>query len=278
MSIVHPYFCTECKKELQHLDQLLFVEEGSNRGFCSEDCILDFYQIYVNYYKKKLQDEIQRLGLDESILIKKDDDDLVEELSRGPSEIYCLSNELNEEVYFYIKKVGKITSVMTCSVFNQTPAFIFNIFHTENIDLINSYRIGEKREMQLRQNEEVSTVEAELIQSLENKKSQLLSEVIIERKDSDIPIEFFSEFDEFISETMDLPDEVYSMTDIEGDKIFYFLRSFSNPKFKNFYYIVISLELKTDETVTYIPILSFPTNDIFVYQNYRRGSRHRLSH
>jgi hypothetical protein len=225
-----------------------------------------------------LKENLHILNLEEIVLVKKNDEELIEDLSLRPSDVYCLTNELNEEVFFYIKKIKNIYSVMTCTVFNQAPAFIFNIFHTENDDLVRLYRIGEKREMKSVVFDNASTIDAELIQSLENKKSQLLSEVIIERKDSDIPIEFFSDFDECISVTMDMPDEVFSMSDKEGDKIFYFLKSFSDSKYKNYYYIVMALELLTDETATYIPILSFPTNDIYVYQNYRRGSRHRLSH
>jgi len=38
------YFCTECKKVIPRLDQLLFVDGNSSKGFCCEECIEDFYR------------------------------------------------------------------------------------------------------------------------------------------------------------------------------------------------------------------------------------------
>ena len=58
MSLKKPlFYCQNCKKITTHLESLLFVEDQSPRGFCSEKCIEQNYQHLVDYFdqwEKKL--------------------------------------------------------------------------------------------------------------------------------------------------------------------------------------------------------------------------------
>ena len=63
------YFCHECKKIVQSLSELYFVEENSTNGFCSEACIEQFYKslvanlsIYPEKQRILLLSEIVRLS------------------------------------------------------------------------------------------------------------------------------------------------------------------------------------------------------------------------
>jgi len=46
------YFCNQCKKIITALEDLLFVEDGVSRGFCSEKCIEQFFMPIVQYFEK----------------------------------------------------------------------------------------------------------------------------------------------------------------------------------------------------------------------------------
>ena len=111
------------------------------------------------------------------------------------------------------------------------------------------------------------------IQLLESKKSNLLAEILMTRKDSDIPFEDYDGYESCFQETLDFPDEVFEKKDKEGDMVFTYIKSFSRGT-ESFSYIVICLKriIETD-TVNVYPILAFPTTDIELCQEFSGGTR-----
>ena len=56
------YICNQCKKLISDIEELLFVEENSPRGFCSEKCIEGFYTPLFNHFEnavKKYREELK---------------------------------------------------------------------------------------------------------------------------------------------------------------------------------------------------------------------------
>ena len=47
------YYCNHCKSFIDELEDLLFVEEGNSKGFCSENCIEKFYQHLVEFFEER---------------------------------------------------------------------------------------------------------------------------------------------------------------------------------------------------------------------------------
>jgi hypothetical protein len=111
------------------------------------------------------------------------------------------------------------------------------------------------------------------IQLLESKKSNLLAEILMNRKDSDIPFEDYTGYESCFQETLDMPDEVFEKKDKEGDMIFTYIKAFSRGT-ETFYYIVTCLKrIMEGENVNVYPILALPTTDMEMCQEFRGGTR-----
>ncbi len=253
------YCCTECKKIVISLDQLLFVEENSVKGFCSEECIEFFYSPMLKYYEEILYSFRTELKLqNESITYDLSEQELMEEVIHTPSEIWRNENELHEEVFSYIKHFTNSSVIVLCTVLRLEPSFIFLMTKTSSQELVSKFRIGER--IVINSDSEVE----DLIQELEGKKSQLLAELLSKRKDDDIPFEEFSEYDNFLDITLESPDETFEVKDREGDLLVTSIKSFTKNN-KNFFYIIITLKNMN--------ILSFPTEDMELYSEFRIGKK-----
>jgi hypothetical protein len=278
MSIDHPYLCNECKKIINDPSDLLFVEEGSSRGFCSEECIEDFYLPYMKYFDDQVL-ELRRKHqvIDEKEFDNENDQMLVDIVAKDPDEIWRSVNDLKEEIFYYLKFYDGIYIVVVCTIFNETPSFILSLIKTRSQKLAHEFKIGEK--LDIRQTELSNANNAEededvFIESLENKKSSLLGDIINHRKESDINFEDFISYDIFLEETLANPDEIYELKDREGDKLTHFLKSFVDSKFGSFFYVVIGMKkINSSQEEMFYPILSFPTNDISIFQDFRKGDR-----
>lgn len=72
---------------------------------------------------------------------------------------------------------------------------------------------------------------------------------------------------------MDNPDEIFEEKDREGDKLFYYLKTFVDNRLGNFFYVVISMKNKDANEEVLYPIISFPTNDYNLFNQYRHGDK-----
>lgn len=276
--LVHPYVCNECKKVIDEASDLLFVEEGSSRGFCSEECIEDFYTPYMNFFEKKVLDIRTELNLVDEVVENFDNDQLlVDEVAANPDQIYKSQNELKEEIYIYIKYHHGFYSVVICTVFNETPSFIFSLVKTKSKRLVEALTFGEQQDIRtMAISEEAIVEDTQFIELLESKKSHLLGDILSQRKDSDIPFEDFNLYDSYLEETLTNPDEIFEKKDREGDRLTHFLKSFVDKKYGSFFYVVIGMKKVTNQESgeeLFYPILSFPTNDMGLFKDFRVGER-----
>lgn len=277
------YCCVECKKIIEDIQSILFVEDNSQRGFCSEDCIEDFYRPMVKYYdsevtriREKLNVLDEKLDNDESIDAIYDENFYVEELSQSADEIWCVANELREETFYYIKYRRFFMTVMICTQFNETPSFIFCLIKTKSQKLINEFRVGVKLDISQKETHTSQEIEenSEFLTMLENKKSSLLGELLSEWKNTDIPIEEFQNFDKAFNDTLSNPDEIYEIKDREGDLNFNYLKSFMDENIGNYFYVIVCLKVSHEKGETNVfPIMSFPTIDSNLFMKFRIGKK-----
>jgi hypothetical protein len=229
------------------------------RGFCSEECIEFFYSPLLKYYEQLLHSFRTKFDLqDEIVIFPYSDKELVEEVIRAPSEIWRSQNDLSEEMFTYIRHFNQGSALILCTVLNKEPSFIFLVTKTGSEKLISEFRIGER--LMAAGDEDTD----EIITHLENKKSQILADLLGKRLESDIPFEKFTIYDSCLDDTINAPDEVFEFKDREGDILQSAIKSFT--KFnENFFYIVI--------TFNKLPILSFPTTDVNLYAEFRIGKQ-----
>ena len=281
------YFCTECKKRIDSVEEILFVEDASNRGFCSESCILNFYRPYMDVF---LQAELKlrkKLSIPnpevENILMEAEEEHFFQKVLYSPDEVWLDTSELQEKYYTHILKIENIEIlnplylIVTCSYFESSPSFVFHKTVTSSEALMEKYRTGNKIDIQI---EEVKNVEQEielppeLLEQMDLKKSQLLAELLAARDSSDIDFEEFMDYEKFLSSTLDNPDEIYEIIDEQGELMATFIKSFKEGQFC-FYYVAIcwKCDLVGVNEQILVPILSFPSTDNKLYQDYAVGEK-----
>lgn len=277
---------------------MLFIDDHSMKGFCSESCIEDFYLPIVKHFEKEFSGLLESHGLKETPSELKIDHDLINTVFKSPDEIYRFSNHFGESFYHFFKKFGLETVVVVASVFRHEPSFIFGATVCASGVFLNEYRQGEmlsvsewtKKRIPPGQTKniddnrdtpedkiEISEDDAQFIQLLESKKSKLLAQVLLKRKESDIGIEAFGDYESCFQETLEHPDEVFEHKDNEGDTFFNYIKNYNLGKRKedNFFYIVSCLKKQTNqstETMVY-PVLGMPTNDMEMVLEFSLGKQ-----
>lgn len=291
------YFCTSCRKRVDKVQGLLFVEE-SKRGFCSENCIVDFFSPYMEIFDNEELEFRHMAGLESSEVGAEtfQNKELFDQVLYDPTEVWYEKNEIQEEFYTHIFNYGEEKQfyyIATCSYFEGEPSFVFFKTVTKSLELVNRYRklkrmddkiinneveldpfIKEEVEDKLEEGLEEVNLPADLVEDLELKKSEYLADFIERRNDSDIEIELFTEYEQYLNLTLDDPDEEYMQEDDAGDEIMTFIKSFQMNG-KSFFYIAccVKLTLVQVKEKVMIPILSFPSIDQELYKFYAVGAK-----
>ncbi len=279
------YFCNNCKKIVKDPEDLYFVESSLPRGFCSEICIKEFYSPIVDYYEKCEEDLRKKHGCAvENLSDFISDPAFLERLFSSPDEIWQSKNAIGEEVFSFVSKFesegdGEFFLISLCLVFENKPSFIFLVTATKEKALLNEFRIGKELEdLQdfLKSNgslEKEMELAPEVFEAIENKKSTCLASLLKERSNQDIPYEDFYNYDKFMEATLEVPDEVYTEKDTDGDDLFTYIKAHEKDG-KSFYYFVICLNIGPSieaQEDTILPILGFPSLDGRTYNSYRKG-------
>jgi hypothetical protein len=276
------FYCYQCKKISHNLSEFLFVEEDSNKSFCSDKCIEGFFSPLVDYYDSEEKKFRSELDLHEKHLVDfLSDDEKIDELLTTPDEIWCQENEFQDKLYTLIKRFkidhDKSFSLIVLSfMYADKPSFILFMTATEDERVLEKFKVGTKTEMSISKSSSSSSVleiDAETLTLLESKKSSYLAEMLDKRSPADIPFESFHLYEEYLDPTMQNPDEIFKLKDDEGDEIFTYIKAQVKDTI-SFYYLVVCYSLKqgpSKDKETLIPILSFPTLDGELYSNYKLG-------
>lgn len=277
------------------MESMLFVEEGTPRGFCNEGCIEKYYAPLVEHYQKIENDLRKHLGIEHEECLKLiHSSDHINSCMNHPHEIWRKENELKEEIYSFIYFLGdKNNSAMAilCTVFDFRPSFVFLLSVSSNLSFLKEFQIGEKISDPLLflSNNKNKTEQGndkglsdqnkkEILSTLDYIRSSLLADLIALHSKADIPIENYIYYDDYLEETMIDPDEVYSFNGPNKEDLIIHLKAYQRDNI-SFYYFVICFnanflqnnEGKEEQQV--IPLLAFPSLDGEIYKHYRQGKQ-----
>lgn len=274
------YFCAECKIILPNLLDLLFVEDNCSKGFCSKGCIEDFYYPLIRHFEQLETNLRSRLFLEnENITVLENEIELVNTVLSNPSDVWSTKNELDERIFTYIKHFKNFTSIVICTVYKGEGSFVFLSTKTRSVEFLKQLRGNPKSEAPEKQSgssDDFSFNEEDynFMQLLEVKKSQILAELLMKRKESDISFERFNDYEFCFQECLDFPDEVFEARDNEGDYFYIYIKSFIKGS-DNFFYIISCLKRKEsdEKSSNFFPVLAFPTNDLQLYSEWRMGKK-----
>lgn len=271
------YYCSECKTVVSTLDRLLFIEPETSKGFCSENCIEDFYSPLMAHFDGLEKSIRKKLGIgDEVIHSSLDDKALIETVFTDPSEVYQIQNELRESLYTYIRHFEDFSAVVIATVYNEEASFVFFRTLTRSRNFLEEFRSADTENNlppKAEPTESFSEEDFAFMQELENKKSRLLADLLVKRKDDDIPFEDFPRYENCFQDCLENPDEVFESKDKEGDVFFVYIKSFMKDG-ENFFYVISCLKRKDTETpedVSVFPVLAFPSNDRELVREFRSG-------
>lgn len=286
------YFCTNCRKRVDKVQSLLFVEE-SKRGFCSENCIVDFFSPYMEAFDHEELEYRHMLALESSEVgaVLFQNRELFDQVLYEPTEVWYEKNEIHEEYFTHILNFGDkkdLYYIITCTYFEGEPSFVFFKTVTKSLKLVDMYRKQKRMDEKLSATDDKQTsigteeidddsleeinLPSELVEDLELKKSEYLALYLERRSEEDIELEEFPTYDQFLGLTLDDPDEEYLNEDEAGDEIMTFIKSFQMNG-KSFFYIAscIRMAIPNMKEKVMIPILSFPSNDQELYKFYAVG-------
>jgi len=272
------YYCNECKKVVPQLESLLFVENNSSKGFCSEDCIESYFRPLIQFYEGQLLRLKERYPSSSPELNAFDDDiKLLNEILNSPDEVWLNKNELDEENYTYLKYYQGVWFIIICKLYNFEPSYIFLSEQTLDLNFLNEFRVGEKikNKTMFKPSDETEDEKIQLISDLDQIKSEILAEHLAIRSDIDIPFESFMEYEYCLEETVSSPDEVFEVKNFLGHELIYYIKNFISTDSFSFYYIVLTLKRLSgvDGEINVYPVFSFPTKDDQLFMHYRKGTK-----
>ena len=213
--------CKNCMKDLTGSDRALFVEEEVGRVFCSEDCITSYFapeieRLEKEYFRKLSPidlsgEERNRLNHLRWTTLQKPDEVWREKTLTGDYRFTLISE-------FDLEK-RKIWCVCICLFLRGEPSFLFLSFQTKNSSMANIYRRGERMQIKKkdRGSEKNPEQEDDFIPQVDGLASAwtedetIRAELTQERSISDIPANEFGLYQECLDDTLETPDEVWSL-------------------------------------------------------------------
>jgi hypothetical protein len=239
------YYCAECSKQLNNSNNFLFVEKEIGRVFCSESCILNYFQPYVSAMEDNLlslRNDAQDvpLSLFEKFLV------LRKQTYENPDEIWVYEDRENtlgvlgtngDKIYHYISEHfiegQKIYYCVVCLCLDGSPSFVFLSFPTIDLDLLDAYRKGQLIYDSSRE-DTIEEIPKEILEKIEmltpklkNSNSDLDKPEVSEISESDskitlfqkilqdhrslddIPVQDFQHYEGLVEPTLINPDEIW---------------------------------------------------------------------
>lgn len=265
-------FCQSCRSPLDPDSKIVYVEESTNRFFCSEKCIRTFYDPMADYYKKRM------LEIRDPHDIPETDFPQYESYAplclAHPDEVWGDSTENGESVYYfmanYTNEGGKFTYIVMSFCMELEPTYIVLSFPTRDKKLVEEFRKGQQIELQDETDAPAEPEADPVLQEdfLAKQGNAIEEEMLRHRRATDVPKDEFEEYSHLLDHTIENPDEVWELQD-EGENTLLTLISQQDDKL---HYVVICVqEQNAENQEAWKVIYSFPTNDPALVQRYRRG-------
>jgi hypothetical protein len=265
-------FCQSCRAPLGTDEKVVYVEESSNRYFCSEKCIRTYYDPMGEFYRKEM------LELRDPHDIPEPDFAEYESYAplclAHPDEVWADTTELGESVTYFLSNFtnegGKFTYVVMCFCLELEPTYILLSFPTRDKKLAEEFRRGQKVDLQ-EESEAVTEPEVSPVLTedfLARQGNAIEEEMLLHRRPNDIQKNEFDEFAHLLDQTIESPDEVWELQD-EGENT---LLTLISQHGESLHYIVIcTYDQTSSQQESWRVIYNFPTNDPALVQRYRRG-------
>lgn len=279
------FFCECCRNQIEDVEEIHYTEENSDRGFCSEKCIMDFYRPYMLSLEKEelnLRNSLNLISEENYIEITGNDHYLQLALS-NPHEVWVTTDDVGQTFYTHIistkTEEDDIHFILICSYVDGGPSFVYYRTATKYNEVLDFYRRDAKFDASMMEQEDKTDfqnyqIPPEVIETMERKKSHILSELMLNSSEHDINIEDYTKYDKYLELTLEGPDEIYAKDDEEGDELHTFIKSFMVGETSFFYVVIVyPLEVSELENMAYLPILGFPSIDEAMYPIYASGKR-----
>lgn len=279
------YYCYECKKSVEGIEELLFVESGSTRSFCNEKCIESYFKLVTEDLENTEKKFRKKYALEtEECLEYLNDVSIMEAVMTEPDEMWCLENGIKEEMFSFIKKFeldqkNPFYVVVLCTIFDTYPGYVLLSTVTESKFLMEEFRIGEEVSIEEHfgdsADEDGMAITNSEVELIDKKKSDILANHIDNLSVADIPVDKYELYEEYLELTMDNPDQVFKRDDEEGDTLFTYIKAYDKQGV-SFYYFVVCMKLDMEGSEgeeVIVPILTFPSVDGDLYRLYHQGEQ-----
>lgn len=271
------FFCENCRVGINSISNLYYVEENSDRGFCSEECIKEFYRPIMRLCESEEHSFRDYLNFEaeDDYLHYFSNQELLDQAIHNPHELWELFSETEQRFMTHILKFKDqneiLWIILVCSHIESEAAFVFYRTITKHESLVNKYRRDRKIVIEKEQIENNALeISPHFLEMVEGKKSMLLAELLGVKHESDIDFERYVEFEKFIAQTISEPDEIYVREDEEEDEIYTYIKSFKENEL-TFFYIVLGYKYEAEGKTQMIPALGFPSVKQEVYTQYAQG-------
>jgi hypothetical protein len=262
--------CIECGKALPPSQRAIFVEEEVGRVFCGEQCIVKHFQPQIS-------------GLEKEFVEASRGDDLTgdERASLSglrwrtlsePQEIWQMRTTSQDLLYTLISEYywenRKVWNICLTLMLRGEPSFLFLAFTTSSLDVAEMYRRGDR--VQRITAKTPTNTPTDKLGDPWTEDEMLRARLSGRRRRDDIPKEDFMHYQYRFDDTLQSPDEVWSihMGSHGGAKLFHFIKRFEEEK-QNYWYIVVARETEDPEQIEVMEV--FPTRDEAYVQQYRCG-------
>ncbi len=264
-------FCQSCRTPLGAEEKVVYVEENSTRFFCSEKCIRTYYDPMGEFYRKEM------LGIRDPHDIPESDFSKFESYAplclANPDEIWSDVTETGESVTYFLANFtnegGKFTYIVMCFCLELEPTYILLSFPTRDKKLVEDFRRGELVEVEEADENPEPEVSSILTEDFLAKQGNAIEEEMLRhRAKSDIPKKEFEEYNHYLDQTIENPDEVWELQDESENTL---LTLISQPEENLNYVVICTFDQGQEGQESWRVIYHFPTNDPALVQRYRRG-------
>ena len=282
--------CANCAKSLKGSERALFVEEEIGRIFCSEECISEYFTPDVEV----LEQEYLGLVSSEDLAPEKR-----EELAylrwitmEEPDEAWRQKTPSGDFRYTLISEFNPsdkpVWFICICLLLRGDPSFLFIAFPTVDERLVHYYRRGEKvqwiKPRKDGQKEDaagdagppVPADNAPMTDGLADKWTEdetVRARLGTKRREDDIPQEEYQLYQGCMNETLDEPDEIWSVAvnDNPGaPRVYHFIKHYPEEA-PPVWFVIVARDTDNEEQLEVVD--AFPTKDPGLVQGYRQGEQ-----
>ena len=255
-------FCQSCRKTLGGDEKIVYVEDSTNRFFCSEKCIRAYYDPMAEHYRQAMMEIRDPHDISEAdfadfesyapLCLSNPDEEWVDATEFGETITYFLANYTNEG--------GKFTYIVACFCLEDEPTYILLSFPTREKKLAEEFRRGEKMERKDDDDEERPEPEVSPVLTedfLARQGNAIEEEMLRHREAADIPQTEFKEYTHLVDQTIESPDEVWELDDEGDNPLLTLISQFE----ESLHYLVICTSENSQGQESWRVIYSFPTRD-----------------